>query len=152
MLVDLARNDLSRNASGVQVETFREVQFYSHVIHLVSKVSGELDPYANLISVLGESFPAGTLSGAPKYRAMQLIDQYENQQRGFYGGCIGFLGFNRSLNHAIVIRSFLSKNKKLYYQAGAGIVADSSEENELQEVNNKLAALKKAILLANDII
>jgi anthranilate synthase component I len=152
MLVDLARNDLSRNASGVQVETFREVQFYSHVIHLVSKVSGELDPAANLISVLGESFPAGTLSGAPKYRAMQLIDQYENQRRGFYGGCIGFLGFNKSLNHAIVIRSFLSKNKKLYYQAGAGIVADSSEENELQEVNNKLAALKKAILLANGII
>jgi anthranilate synthase component 1 len=152
MLVDLARNDLSRNASGVQVETFREVQFYSHVIHLVSKVSGELDTDANLMSVLGESFPAGTLSGAPKYRAMQLIDLYENQRRGFYGGCIGFLGFNKSLNHAIVIRSFLSKNKKLYYQAGAGIVADSSEENELQEVNNKLAALKKAILLANDII
>jgi anthranilate synthase component 1 len=152
MLVDLARNDLSRNASGVKVETFREVQFYSHVIHLVSKVSGELDPNANLISVMGESFPAGTLSGAPKYRAMQLIDQYENQRRGFYGGCIGFLGFDRSLNHAIVIRSFLSKNKKLYYQAGAGIVADSSEEKELQEVNNKLAALKKAILLANAII
>jgi anthranilate synthase component 1 len=152
MLVDLARNDLSRNASGVKVETFREVQFYSHVIHLVSKVSGELDPNANLISVMGESFPAGTLSGAPKYRAMQLIDQYENQRRGFYGGCIGFLGFDRSLNHAIVIRSFLSKNKKLYYQAGAGIVADSSEEKELQEVNNKLAALKKAIELANTII
>jgi anthranilate synthase component 1 len=152
MLVDLARNDLSRNASGVKVETFREVQFYSHVIHLVSKVSGELDPNANLISVMGESFPAGTLSGAPKYRAMQLIDQYENQRRGFYGGCIGFLGFDRSLNHAIVIRSFLSKNKKLYYQAGAGIVADSSEEKELQEVNNKLAALKKAIELANGII
>jgi anthranilate synthase component 1 len=152
MLVDLARNDLSRNASGVKVETFREVQFYSHVIHLVSKVSGELDPNANLISVMGESFPAGTLSGAPKYRAMQLIDQYENQRRGFYGGCIGFLGFDRSLNHAIVIRSFLSKNKKLYYQAGAGIVADSSEEKELQEVNNKLAALKKAIELANKII
>jgi anthranilate synthase component I len=152
MLVDLARNDLSRNSSGVQVETFREVQFYSHVIHLVSKVSGELHPTANLISVLGESFPAGTLSGAPKYRAMQLIDLYENQRRGFYGGCIGFLGFDRTLNHAIVIRSFLSKNKKLYYQAGAGIVADSSEEKELQEVNNKLAALKKAIELANAII
>jgi anthranilate synthase component 1 len=152
MLVDLARNDLSRNASRVEVETFREVQFYSHVIHLVSKVSGVLPPEANLISVLGNSFPAGTLSGAPKYRAMQLIDTYENQQRGFYGGCIGLLGFDGSLNHAIMIRSFLSKNNKLFYQAGAGIVADSSEEKELQEVNNKLAALKKAIELANGII
>jgi anthranilate synthase component I len=117
MLVDLARNDLSRNASNVTVETFREVQFYSHVIHLVSQVSGELDVDTNLIKVLGESFPAGTLSGAPKHRAMQLIDTYENQRRGFYGGCIGYLGFDRSVNHAIIIRSFLSKNKTLFYQA-----------------------------------
>jgi anthranilate synthase component I len=151
MLVDLARNDLSRNASNVTVETFREVQFYSHVIHLVSQVSGELDEDTNLIKVLGESFPAGTLSGAPKHRAMQLIDTYENQRRGFYGGCIGYLGFDRSVNHAIIIRSFLSKNKTLFYQAGAGIVADSVEENELQEVNNKLAALKKAVVMANEI-
>jgi anthranilate synthase component I len=151
MLVDLARNDLSRNASNVTVETFREVQFYSHVIHLVSQVSGELDVDTNLIKVLGESFPAGTLSGAPKHRAMQLIDTYENQRRGFYGGCIGYLGFDRSVNHAIIIRSFLSKNKTLFYQAGAGIVADSVEENELQEVNNKLAALKKAVVMANSI-
>jgi anthranilate synthase component I len=151
MLVDLARNDLSRNATNVTVEIFREVQFYSHVIHLVSQVSGELEANANLIKVLGESFPAGTLSGAPKYRAMQLIDTYENQRRGFYGGCIGYLGFDQSLNHAIVIRSFLSKNKKLFYQAGAGIVADSTEENELQEVNNKLEALKKAIGMAVEI-
>jgi anthranilate synthase component I len=152
MLVDLARNDLSRNASHVEVETFREVQFYSHVIHLVSKVTGELAPGTNLIRVLGDSFPAGTLSGAPKFRAMQLIDTYENQRRGFYGGCIGYLGFDGSLNHAIMIRSFLSTNRKLYYQAGAGIVADSSEEKELQEVNNKMAALKKAIEMANGII
>jgi anthranilate synthase component 1 len=151
MLVDLARNDLSRNASNVTVETFREVQFYSHVIHLVSQVSGELAEDTNLIKVLGESFPAGTLSGAPKHRAMQLIDTYENQRRGFYGGCIGYLGFDRSVNHAIIIRSFLSKNKTLFYQAGAGIVADSVEENELQEVNNKLAALKKAVVMANAI-
>lgn len=151
MLVDLARNDLSRNASNVTVETFREVQFYSHVIHLVSQVSGELAEDTNLIKVLGESFPAGTLSGAPKHRAMQLIDTCENQRRGFYGGCIGYLGFDRSVNHAIIIRSFLSKNKTLFYQAGAGIVADSSEESELQEVNNKLAALKKAVLMANEI-
>jgi anthranilate synthase component I len=151
MLVDLARNDLSRNASKVVVETYREVQFYSHVIHLVSQVSGELDPGTNLIKVMGESFPAGTLSGAPKHRAMQLIDSYENQRRGFYGGCIGYLGFDRTLNHAIIIRSFLSKNKTLYYQAGAGVVADSAEESELQEVNNKLAALKKAVVMANEI-
>ena len=151
MLVDLARNDLSRNAENVKVETYREIQFYSHVIHLVSKVSGELPENTNLIKVLGETFPAGTLSGAPKYKAMELIDKYENQNRGYYGGCIGYLGFDRSVNHAIMIRSFLSKENRLYYQAGAGIVADSREENELQEVNNKLAALKKAIEMAGTI-
>ncbi len=151
MLVDLARNDLSRNASHVIVETYREVQFYSHVIHLVSQVSGEISDTTNLIKVLGETFPAGTLSGAPKYKAMELIDRYENQNRGYYGGCIGYLGFDRTINHAIMIRSFLSKNNRLFYQAGAGIVAGSKEENELQEVNNKLAALKKAILMAKDI-
>ena len=151
MLVDLARNDLSRNADKVKVETYREVQFYSHVIHLVSQVSGEITEETNLIKVLGETFPAGTLSGAPKYKAMELIDKYENQNRGYYGGCIGYLGFDRTLNHAIMIRSFLSKNNKLFYQAGAGIVADSQEESELQEVNNKLAALKKAIEMAKEI-
>ncbi|NQU87528.1 MAG: anthranilate synthase component I family protein [Mariniphaga sp.] len=151
MLVDLARNDLSRNAENVKVETNREVQFFSHVIHLVSQVSGEITDETNLIKVLGETFPAGTLSGAPKHRAMQLIDHYENQNRGYYGGCIGYLGFGRTLNHAIMIRSFLSKSNKLFYQAGAGIVAGSIEENELQEVNNKLAALKKAIILAKTI-
>ncbi len=151
MLVDLARNDLSRNASEVTVDRFREVQYYSHVIHLVSQVSGQLPSDANLIRVMGESFPAGTLSGAPKHRAIQLIDTYENQRRGYYGGCIGYLGFDRSLNHAIMIRSFLSKNNRLFYQAGAGIVAGSVEENELQEVNNKLAALKTAIEMAKEI-
>ncbi len=151
MLVDLARNDLSRNAGNVVVETYREVQFYSHVIHLVSQVSGEITPETNLIKVLGETFPAGTLSGAPKYKAMELIDKYENQNRGYYGGCIGYLGFDRTLNHAIMIRSFLSKNNKLFYQAGAGVVAGSQEESELQEVNNKLAALKKAIEMAKEI-
>lgn len=151
MLVDLARNDLSRNATNVKVETYREVQFYSHVIHLVSQVSGELPEDVNMIRVLGESFPAGTLSGAPKHRAMQLIDTYENQGRSFYGGCIGYMGFDGTLNHAIIIRSFLSKNHKLFYQAGAGVVMDSVEENELQEVNNKLAALKKAVIMANGI-
>ena len=151
MLVDLARNDLSRNANNVMVETYREVQFFSHVIHLVSQVSGEITDETNLIKVLGETFPAGTLSGAPKYKAMELIDKYENQNRGYYGGCIGYLGFDRTVNHAIMIRSFLSKNNKLFYQAGAGIVANSKEESELQEVNNKLAALKKAIEMAAEI-
>jgi anthranilate synthase component I len=151
MLVDLARNDLSRNAFNVKVETYREVQYYSHVIHLVSQVSGELTPGTNLVKVLGETFPAGTLSGAPKYKAMELIDRYENQNRGYYGGCIGYLGFDRTINHAIMIRSFLSKGNRLFYQAGAGIVADSREENELQEVNNKLAALKMAIEFAKEI-
>ncbi|MFV0267552.1 MAG: anthranilate synthase component I family protein, partial [Draconibacterium sp.] len=151
MLVDLARNDLSRNADHVIVETYREVQFFSHVIHLVSQVSGKITNDTNLIKVLGETFPAGTLSGAPKYKAMELIDRYENQNRGYYGGCIGYLGFDRTVNHAIMIRSFLSQNNQLFYQAGAGVVADSKEESELQEVNNKLAALKKAIEMAKEI-
>lgn len=151
MLVDLARNDLSRNAEHVTVENYREIQFYSHVIHMVSKVSGMLPENYNAVRVMGDTFPAGTLSGAPKYRAMELIDRYESQNRGFYGGGIGFLGFNGEFNHAIMIRSFLSKNNTLYYQAGAGIVAESVEENELNEVNNKLMALKKAIDMAKEI-
>jgi len=151
MLVDLARNDLSRNATSVEVELFREVQFYSHVIHLVSKVTGILPEGSNPVRVMGDSFPAGTLSGAPKFKAMELIDQYENQNRGYYGGCIGFIGFDNRFNHAIMIRSFLSKNNTLFYQAGAGIVAASDEESELQEVGNKLAALKKAIIMAKEI-
>jgi anthranilate synthase component 1 len=151
MLVDLARNDLSRNADHVTVENFREIQFYSHVIHMVSKVSGMLPENYNAVRVMGDTFPAGTLSGAPKYKAMELIDRYENQNRGFYGGGIGFLGFNGEFNHAIMIRSFLSKNNTLYYQAGAGIVSESVEENELNEVNNKLMALKKAIDMAKDL-
>lgn len=151
MLVDLARNDLSRNAEDVRVDNYREVQYFSHVIHLVSEVSGKLPEDTNMVSVLGNSFPAGTLSGAPKHMAMQLIDRYENQRRSYYGGTIGFIGFDDSLNHAIMIRSFLSKNNTLFYQAGAGIVAGSVEENELQEVNNKLAALKKAIEIAKEI-
>lgn len=145
MLVDLARNDLSRNGSDVHVETFKEIQYYSHVIHLVSKVVGKLEAGANTIQMVADTFPAGTLSGAPKHKAMELIDKYENTRRGYYGGAIGFLGFNGEFNHAIMIRSFLSKNNQLFYQAGAGVVAKSKEENELQEVNNKLAALRTAI-------
>ncbi len=151
MLVDLARNDLSRYARNVKVESFREVQFYSHVIHLVSSVSGELKEGATLTDLMASTFPAGTLTGAPKYRAMQLIDRYENQNRGYYGGAIGFLDFSGRFNHAIMIRTFLSKDNVLYYQAGAGIVAISEEEKELQEVNSKLGALKKAIEMAGEI-
>jgi anthranilate synthase component 1 len=151
MLVDLARNDLSRNGSDVHVETFKEIQYYSHVIHLVSKVVGTLEKGANTIQMVADTFPAGTLSGAPKHKAMELIDKYENTRRGYYGGAIGFLGFNGEFNHAIMIRSFLSKNNTLYYQAGAGVVAKSKEANELQEVNNKLAALRTAIEEADKI-
>ncbi|CAL2095703.1 anthranilate synthase component I family protein [Tenacibaculum sp. 190524A02b] len=149
MLVDLARNDLSKHADNVTVEVFKEVQYFSHVIHLVSTVQGKIK--GNPIKIVGDTFPAGTLSGAPKYKAMQLIDTYENQSRGFYGGAVGIIGLNGSVNLAIAIRSFVSKQNVLYYQAGAGIVIHSSEENELQEVNNKLAALKKALLLAENI-
>jgi anthranilate synthase component 1 len=151
MLVDLARNDLSRHAGSIKVESYREVQFYSHVIHLVSAVSGELKPGATIAEMISSTFPAGTLTGAPKYMAMKIIDRYENQRRGYYGGAIGFLDFRGYFNHAIMIRTFLSKANRLYYQAGAGIVAKSDEENELQEVNNKLGALRKAIDMAGDI-
>ncbi len=151
MLVDLARNDLSRHGNNVQVKVYKETQFYSHVIHLVSEVEATLKNPDDALQVFADTFPAGTLSGAPKYRAMQLIEKYEKQQRGFYGGAIGYFGFDKSVNHAITIRSFLSKNNTLFFQAGAGIVVTSNEENELQEVNNKLGALKKALQIAETI-
>jgi anthranilate synthase component 1 len=151
MLVDLARNDMSRNASEVNVEIFKEVQFYSHVIHLVSKVSGKLASDTSVIKLACDTFPAGTLSGAPKHEALKLIDRYENGNRGFYGGALGFIGFNNSFNHAIMIRTFLSSGNTLVYQAGAGIVAKSSAASELQEVNNKLGALRKAVGIAEEI-
>lgn len=148
MLVDLARNDLSRNCHNVKVDFYKDMQYYSHVIHLVSRVSGELDDTADPVKAFIDTFPAGTLSGAPKVRAMQLISEYEPHNRGAYGGCIGFIGFNGSLNQAITIRTFVSRNNELWFQAGGGIVAKSDEEYELQEVNNKLGALKKAIDIA----
>ncbi|RCH54482.1 anthranilate synthase component I family protein [Mucilaginibacter hurinus] len=151
MLVDLARNDLSRHCEEVQVKAFKEVQYYSHLIHLVSHVSGKLHPGASSFKIVADTFPAGTLSGAPKYRAMEIIDENENIKRSFYSGAIGYLGFNGDFNHAIMIRSFLSKNNTLHYQAGAGIVAGSVPESELNEVNNKIAALRKAIELAEEL-
>jgi len=150
MLVDLARNDLSKNYKHVAIPILKSIQFFSHVIHIVSEVTGECAiEAAHSIKVLADTFPAGTLSGAPKYRAMQLIKQYENSNRGFYGGSLGYIGFDGNFNQAIMIRTFLSKNNKLYYQAGAGIVAASVPERELEEVNNKIAALRKAIQNAN---
>lgn len=151
MLVDLARNDLSKNAEKVSIESYAEIQFFSHVIHMVSKVKGKLFKDKKGLEVYGDTFPAGTLSGAPKYKALQLIDKYENNTRNFYGGAIGFLGFDGSINHAIIIRSVLSKNNTLIYQAGAGIVSDSTPKGELQEVNNKITAIRKAIQKANEL-
>ena len=148
MLVDLARNDLSRNCHNVKVDFYKDLQYYSHVIHLVSRVSGELDEDADAIRAFVDTFPAGTLSGAPKVRAMQLITEYEPHNRGAYGGCIGIIGFDGSLNQAITIRTFVSRNGELWFQAGGGIVAKSNEDYELQEVNNKLGALRRAIFMA----
>ena len=145
MLVDLARNDLSRNCHDVKVDFYKDLQYYSHVIHLVSRVSGQLNADADPIQAFIDTFPAGTLSGAPKVRAMQLISQYEPHNRGAYGGCIGIIGLDGSLNQAITIRTFVSRNGELWFQAGGGIVAKSDVEYELQEVNNKLGALRKAI-------
>jgi len=151
MLVDLARNDLSRHGSKVLVEKYREVQFFSHVIHLVSKVTGQINTEVPAMQVVADTFPAGTLSGAPKHMAMQLIEKYEKTSRGFYGGAIGFMDFAGNYNHAIMIRTFLSKNHKLHWQAGAGLVSRSKPDHELQEVYNKLGALTKAIEIAERI-
>ena len=151
MLVDLARNDLSRHCTEVEVKKYREVQFFSHVIHLVSKVMGKVRKSTPTMQIVADTFPAGTLSGAPKYKAMELIETYEKTSRAFYGGAIGFMDFEGNYNHAIMIRTFLSKNYQLHWQAGAGIVSKSNPENELQEVYNKLGALTKAIKLAETI-
>ena len=151
MLVDLARNDLSRACDDVTVSHYKEIQYYSHVIHLVSEVTGKVRKGNNAFELLAKTFPAGTLSGAPKFKAMELIDAYEPTARSYYGGAIGFMGFDGRCNHAIMIRTFLSRNNTLTYQAGAGIVAASKPESELEEVNNKLGALKKAILMAENI-
>ncbi len=151
MLVDLARNDLSRNCHGVKVDFYKDMQFYSHVIHLVSRVSGILEKDADHIKEFIDTFPAGTLSGVPKVRAMQIISELEPHNRGAYGGCIGFIGLNGDLNQAIVIRTFISRNGELWFQAGSGVVAKSNDQYELEECNNKLGALTKAIHIAEEL-
>ena len=151
MLVDLARNDLSRHCDHVEVRKYKQIHYFSHVIHMVSEVTGQVFPNTNPYELLATSFPAGTLSGAPKYRAMEIIDSLEPTTRSYYGGAIGIMGFDGSTNHAIMIRTFLSRNNTLFCQAGAGVVAASNPESELQEVNNKLSALKKAISIAETI-
>lgn len=152
MLVDLARNDLGKLGKNVTVTKLKEIQLFSHVIHMVSEVTADLPEQINPLDMVSATFPQGTLSGAPKHKALQLINQYEKDSRGYYGGCIGIVGLNGTCNQAIMIRTFLSKNNTLYYQAGAGIVAKSIPENELQEVNNKLNALKKAVEKAEKIV
>ena len=152
MLVDLARNDLSRICSDVKITEYKKVNYYSHVIHLVSEVTGKVNDEINPFKLLTATFPAGTLTGAPKYKAMQLINSFEPTPRSYYGGAIGFIGFDGSVNHAIMIRTFLSRNNTLVYQAGAGITAASDPASELEEVNNKLGALKKAILMAEELV
>jgi anthranilate synthase component 1 len=151
MLVDLARNDLSRMCNNVEVTQYKKINYYSHVIHMVSEVTGKVGPETNPFKLIATTFPAGTLSGAPKFKAMQLINEYEPTARSYYGGAIGYVGFDGTVNHAIMIRTFLSRNNTLVYQAGAGVVAASKPESELQEVNNKLNALKMAIELAQNI-
>ena len=153
MLIDLGRNDLGRIAKtgSVNLTDKMFIERYSHVMHIVSNVECELKEDMSSIDVLKATFPAGTLSGAPKHKALQLIDKYETTKRNVYGGAIGYMDFHGNFNHAIIIRSFLSKNHELHYQAGAGIVADSVPENELQEVYNKLGALDKALKLAEDV-
>jgi len=152
MLVDLARNDLGKHSTKVEVSKLRELQYFSHVIHLTSKVTGRLKDNVSAFRVFADSFPAGTLSGAPKYKAMELIDKLEPTGRGYYGGAIGWIGFDRKLNHAIMIRSFISQGGQLSFQAGAGVVIDSDPQSELEEVNNKLGALRKALVKAEGIL
>ncbi|MDH6209489.1 anthranilate/para-aminobenzoate synthase component I [Chryseobacterium sp. BIGb0186] len=152
MLVDLARNDLGKKGKNVTVTKLKEIQLFSHVIHMVSEVTAELEENTNPFDIVSDTFPQGTLSGAPKYKALQLINEYEKDSRGYYGGCIGMIGLNGDCNQAIMIRTFLSKNNTLFYQAGAGLVAKSIPQNELEEVNNKLNALKKAVEKAERLV
>jgi anthranilate synthase component 1 len=153
MLVDLARNDLGRvcKHNTVKVTEMMNVHRFSHVMHIVSRVEGELKEDKNCIDALKASFPAGTVSGAPKIRAVQLIDEYEEIGRGPYAGSVGYIDFKGNLDMCIAIRTLFADSKKIYWQAGAGIVADSKAELELKEIKNKSAVLENALKYARDI-
>ena len=150
MLVDLGRNDLGRvcEYGSVRVETFMAVETYSHVIHIVSRVAGRLREDVSPMDALQASLPAGTLSGAPKIRAMQIIDELEPAKRGPYGGAVGYLSYTGELDTCIYIRSALVKDGRVHVQAGAGIVADSEAEYETRETEAKAGAVLEAIKLA----
>ncbi len=147
MLVDLARNDIGKISKfgTVTVNPFMDIQKYSHVMHIVSNVTGEIRPDCDMFDALISCLPAGTVSGAPKIRAMEIIDQLENRKRGVYAGAVGYLGFNGNLDTCIAIRTIIFKDGTAYMQAGAGIVADSRPENEYYETLNKAQALIEAI-------
>ncbi|MFM8211805.1 MAG: chorismate-binding protein, partial [Actinomycetes bacterium] len=151
MLVDLGRNDLGRfcKPGSIEVTQFMQVEKYSHVMHLVSTITGELNESVTVLDALKATFPAGTLSGAPKVRAMEIIDELEPVTRGIYGGALGYFDFAGNMDMAITIRTALIKDKKAYVQAGAGVVADSVPENEDLECQNKAAVVLKAIAISN---
>lgn len=151
MLLDLARNDLSKSGNNICIEQQSKLQFFSHVIHLVSTVSAQVDPTTNVSELIANTFPAGTLSGAPKFKAVEIINRLENQARGFYGGSIGVIGLGKEINQAITIRSVLCKDGYLQYQAGAGIVVKSNPQKELEEVKHKLGAVRAAIKMAENL-
>ena len=150
MLMDLGRNDIGRVADtgSVKVTENMQIENYSHVMHIVSNVDGKLKSGLSAIDVLRATFPAGTVSGAPKVRAMEIIDELERSKRGVYAGAVGYLGFNGDMDLAIAIRTGVIKGGKLYVQAGAGIVADSVPKNEWIETENKAKALLKAAEIA----
>lgn len=152
MLVDLARNDLGRvaTAGSVKVEPYRAIERYSHVMHMVSGVTGELAPGKDAFDLFAATFPAGTLVGAPKVRAMEIIDELEPQGRGLYGGTVGYFGARGDMDQAITIRTMVFRGDEYSYQAGAGVVADSVPETEHDEVLAKSAALVRALALAEE--
>jgi anthranilate synthase component 1 len=146
MLLDLGRNDVGRVAKvgTVRVTEQMVIERYSHVMHIVSNVEGELDPNYDAINALIAGFPAGTVSGAPKVRAMEIIDELEPERRGIYGGCIGYIGANGEMDTCIALRTAIIKDGVLFVQAGGGVVADSDPEAEYQESRNKARALIRA--------
>ena len=152
MLIDLARNDIGRVSkyNSVNVSDYMTIERYSHVMHIVSQVVGTIRPDKNAYDLLRATFPAGTLSGAPKVRALQIISELEQSQRGVYGGAIGYFSYDGNHDSAIGIRTALIKDSKIYIQSGAGIVADSIPESEFMETVNKAKGMLKAVVLSED--